>query len=321
MSMPPAQGVEFARRQRASTKSTSTPGDGFCVSSIGGCTLAGGGDRGQCTGGCRYDTASRDDPRSKPDPVGAGEDGSLTGDLDILDDLTITGDGMAVSGAEASSLSDRALHVHPGVMLDLSGVSFFWADAGAGQNGGGILNEGTVSMVETTFQFSRAHNGAGVMNVGDMALVRSVVGYNTAADAGGGIRNDGTLTIEQSTIANNEVTAGPGGGIENHGILIDPQLDHLPESRHKPRGGPLQRLRSTRPRSITGLSLPTPSWPDEAGSSGTGGIFNEDFRVRSPSATPSSPSTPSDRPTPRPTAWGRSSQPGTTSSGASPIAP
>ena len=50
--------------------------------------------------------------------TGAGEDDSLTGDLDILDDLSIQGVSLIVSGIEAGQLEDRALHVHPGVHLD-----------------------------------------------------------------------------------------------------------------------------------------------------------------------------------------------------------
>jgi hypothetical protein len=151
---------------------------------------------------------------------GPGEDGAATGDLDILGTLTIVGDGMGASGAEASGLGDRAVHVLQGARLNLSGVGFVWADAGAGVDGGGLLNEGSVSMVEATFQMNRARSGAGIFNTGDLTLLRSLVGYNSAEVSAGGIHNEGTLTIDASTIASNEVAAGPGGGIDNHGTLV-----------------------------------------------------------------------------------------------------
>lgn len=218
MSAPPTQGVEFIVDSTAD-EVDANPGDGACLTASGACTLRAAvmeanalpGDDTILLPGTSVSTLTL---------FGAGEDVSLTGDLDVLDDLTIVGQGMTVSGADASGLFDRALHVHAGATLNLKGVSFVDANAGSGANGGGLLNEGTVSMVETSFQFNRAHNGAGVMNVGEMSLLRSVIGYNTATDAGAGIRNDGTLTIESSTIANNEVLSGPGGGIENHGTLV-----------------------------------------------------------------------------------------------------
>lgn len=149
--------------------------------------------------------------------TGAGEDGARTGDLDILEDLSIVGQAMHLSGADAGGLSDRALHVHPGANLNLLRVSFFFADAGA-QDGGGLLNEGTAHVIESGFQFGHARNGAGIANRGELWLERSVSAYSTADESGGGILNQGILTIDGSTIAENRA-AGSGGGIENLGVL------------------------------------------------------------------------------------------------------
>lgn len=151
--------------------------------------------------------------------TGAGEDDSLTGDLDIRDDLSIQGVSLIVSGIEAGQLEDRALHVHPGVHLTLLDVSVAWANAG-NQDGGGLLNEGTVSIVASSLQFNTADRGGGVMNLGELSLTRSVIGYNHAAEGGGGILNDGVATVDRSTIASNEVAHGPGGGIDNRGTLV-----------------------------------------------------------------------------------------------------
>jgi len=151
--------------------------------------------------------------------TGAGEDDSVTGDLDIRDDLSIQGVSLIVSGIEAGQLEDRALHVHPGVHLTLLDVSVAWANAG-NQDGGGLLNEGTVSIVASSLQFNTADRGGGVMNLGELSLTRSVIGYNHAAEGGGGILNDGVATVDRSTIASNEVANGPGGGIDNRGTLV-----------------------------------------------------------------------------------------------------
>jgi hypothetical protein len=122
---------------------------------------------------------------------------------------------LAVSGAESSALSDRALHVLPNVTLNLSGVSFVYADAGSAARGGGLLNEGSVSMVETAFQFNHARDGAGVANLGVMTILRSLIAYNIAETGAGGIFNAEVLAVQGSTVANNEALNGPGGGIAN----------------------------------------------------------------------------------------------------------
>lgn len=252
-----------------------SPGDGLCAGPSGGCTLRAavmeanalvGPDEIYLPGGPAA-------PAPSLNITGVGEDASLTGDLDVLDDLTISGDGMALSGAEASALGDRALHVHPGVNLVLSGVSFFWPDAGSGQDGGGLLNEGTVSMVEASFQAGRAARGAGVMNRGKLTLVRSVVAYNTASDAGGGIGNEGTLEIQQSTIAGNQVSAGPGGAIDNHATLhafnttlSQNRASHLAAALYNAPGA------SAVLNNVTLFANAVPF--GEPASSGAGGVFN-----------------------------------------------
>ncbi len=171
----------------------SSPGDGVCADASAECSLRAAVIEANALPGANEIRipGGPGNPAPSLTLTGSGEDATLSGDLDILDDLTISGDGMAVSGVEASGLDDRALHVHPGVTLMLTGVSFFWADAGSDHDGGGILNEGAVSMLETSFQFNRASSGAGAMNLGDMTLVRSVMGYNTSSGGGAGVRNEG----------------------------------------------------------------------------------------------------------------------------------
>jgi CSLREA domain-containing protein len=254
------------------------PGDGACASSEDGCTLRAAVMEANALPGDDVIHLYAGAP-GVPAPAlsiqGASEDAAATGDLDIIGKLSIVGEGMALSGADASALGDRAVHVLPGSHLSLSGLSFVWADAGPGQNGGGILNEGTVSMVETSFQSNRAHNGAGVMNVGEMTLLRSLIGFNTATDAGAGIRNDGTLTIEASTIANNEVLSGPGGGIENHGTLVI-RNSTVSQNRASNRAAGILNNAGATARINNATIIYNLIDPDGTGLASTGGIFNEE---------------------------------------------
>ena len=270
MSMPPGQGAEFPVDSSVDEVDADVT-DGLCLSASGGCTLRAAVMQAN-------DVPGHDTIRLPAGTVttltlqGTGEDGSQTGDLDILDDLAIVGGGLGVSGAEARELGDRALHVHPGVTLSLSGVSFFWANAGEGQDGGGLLNEGTVSLIETSFQFNRARSGGGVLNAGDLTMLRSLVGYNTAAQAGGGIFNNGTLTIEQSTIANNEVTSGLAGGILNHGPLA--VRDSTIAQNRSTEGAGAVHNGADGSIAINSTTIYLNAVPQGSGP-GTGGVFNE----------------------------------------------
>ncbi|HET7012248.1 MAG TPA: choice-of-anchor Q domain-containing protein, partial [Anaerolineales bacterium] len=248
------------------------PGDGVCASASGACTLRAAVMETNALAGDDHIVVP---PGLYPLTIeGPSEDGSATGDLDILDNLSISGSGMDM-GADGSYLNDRGLHVHPLVTLNLSGISLWYADAGTEVNGGGLLNEGTVSMVETSFQFNRARQGAGILNLGQMTILRSVVGYNTAAESAGGIRNEGTLTIDQSTIANNELLSGPAGGIDNFGSLI---LRNSTVSQNRARNtvaGILNHSSAALTINNTTVNFNLVD-PDGSGLPATGGVFNED---------------------------------------------
>jgi hypothetical protein len=85
----------------------------------------------------------------------------------------------------------------------------------------GILNYGTLTLVNTTVSGNRARNGGGgiVNEFGTLTLIDSTVSNNHAGDSGGGVLNhgSGTLTLINSTVSGN--TARGGGGIVNDGAL------------------------------------------------------------------------------------------------------
>jgi hypothetical protein len=107
------------------------------------------------------------------------------------------------------------------------------------QEGGGVLNQGSATIMACTLSGNRAANGGtsngggGIFNAGVMMLASSTLsgnqaGHNTNGGAsGGGIRNDGSLTIVSSTLSGNSAgnatvdgdDGGDGGGILNDGIL------------------------------------------------------------------------------------------------------
>jgi hypothetical protein len=148
----------------------------------------------------------------------AGDDANLTGDLDILSDITIAGIDLYTTYIDANSI-DRAFHVHSGATVTLSGVSLV---NGSSAFGAGILNENaTLSLDRVTItQSTSTGNGGGIYNAGGtVKLNGSTIGDNTAQGSGGGIENASGITNIYNSTINNNIAAGDGGGIHNTATL------------------------------------------------------------------------------------------------------
>jgi hypothetical protein len=92
--------------------------------------------------------------------------------------------------------------------------------------GGGILNEGTLTVSYCIVSNNRANDGGGIRNTGDLTVLQTIVRNNVAdvrapigyeCDSGGGIKSSqGTLRIINSTISGNQAGSkdqGRGGGV------------------------------------------------------------------------------------------------------------
>jgi CSLREA domain-containing protein len=119
--------------------------------------------------------------------VGAEEDDSATGDLDIHSTIKLVGAGSS-STIISGNRTDRVLHVLAPGQLTLEHVTIT----------NGLVFDGP---------------GGGIYNVGTLSIVHSVVRQNTADGLGGGLATVGTLTVRDSSIAENEASNGGGGGI------------------------------------------------------------------------------------------------------------
>src|SRR5207302_7103794 len=64
-------------------------------------------------------------------------------------------------------------------------------------------------------------NGGGISNDGTLTLTGCALDHNTVQGSGqgGGLYNNGTATINGSTFSNNSALSGAGGGINNIGTL------------------------------------------------------------------------------------------------------
>jgi CSLREA domain-containing protein len=169
--------------------------------------------------------------------AGRGEEGNQTGDLDIWNDVTITGAGSEATIIDGGGL-DRVLHVLPGATVVLNNLAITGGVEAAAEiqpqglpplrGGGGIANQqGTLTLNNVAvFGNSSDLSGGGILNTGDLAVNNSVVDSNSGLN-GGGIATGGisgttaTATINNSTISSNEaarttgLATGTGGGIWN----------------------------------------------------------------------------------------------------------
>src|SRR5262245_37561460 len=170
--------------------------------------------------------------------AGASEDAALTGDLDITEDLTISGAGPSSTTIDANGL-DRAIHIFSNTAVQIADVTIR-GGATSIQAGSGILvyesssaltltrsrvtnnvgnaglwvNSGRLTVIDSRIQ---NNTGGGVsVGTGTATIINSVVFGNTTNNVGGGITSDGTLTVVNSTISGNSA-AFSGGGISAGG--------------------------------------------------------------------------------------------------------
>ncbi len=82
---------------------------------------------------------------------------------------------------------------------------------------GGVI--AVISDLEARGGDAGSGNGGGIENDGELTLHGVTVSGNLAQGPGGGIRNNSFLTVRRSLLAGN-VTADHGGGLDNHGTSV-----------------------------------------------------------------------------------------------------
>ena len=184
------------------------PGDGLCATAGGGCTLR----AAVMESNVRLTTDQIVLPVSQLASLsipGAGEDAAATGDLDILDDVTITGDeDVALAVIDGNDL-DRVFDVHSGTVT----LSNLTLGDGTATTGGGLRTAaGTdVTLVRSmAFVNAATGGGGGIWAGGTLTLDRSILYANNGGPSGGGLHVDtgGAATIVNSTVTVNTATAG-----------------------------------------------------------------------------------------------------------------
>jgi CSLREA domain-containing protein len=130
-----------------------------------------------------------------------------SGDL-TLDDIRVTNNGGNVGGIQAD----------PGTTLTMLDSR---VDANSGASAGGIQIGASATAIITNSEISNntsSGSNAGIINVGTLSLVNSTISGNSAPGDSGGLRSNGTTNVFSVTIANNTAdsdgnNSGDGGGL------------------------------------------------------------------------------------------------------------
>lgn len=134
--------------------------------------------------------------------AGTNEDFALTGDLDILNHVTIANQSGGQVIINAAGL-DRVFDVRQGAAMTINGVTI--TGGSVIDNGGGVLNRGTLTVVDSTIDHNTAANGGGVYNLGTLSAHGSAIELNNATYSAGGVFNalGATFDLKDSNVANN----------------------------------------------------------------------------------------------------------------------
>lgn len=160
--------------------------------------------------------------------AGAGEEVSSTGDLDVTGELTITGAGARATSVVggASPFDDRIFDNQPDASATITGLTVTGGKAGSNDLGGGIRNDGDLTLDKVTIKDNTARAAGGIYsNGGTLNVIDSTVSGNSAAsdnaNVGGVLQSGGIAKITNSTISGNRAGQINGGVAASEAALVN----------------------------------------------------------------------------------------------------
>ena len=200
------------------------PGDGVCATANGIWTLRAAIQETNALPGA--DTVELPAGRYELSVAGGREDACATGDLDVTDDLSIIGADAASTVIDGGKM-DHVFDIFASATVSIANVTVTNGDLGFqgayGEYGGGIRNQGTLSLNEVIVA---GNNGGrdfglagGIYNVtpGRLILTDVAVSGNLAMHVGG-VVNYGEAVLTDVTINANTALALTGGMQDGAGI-------------------------------------------------------------------------------------------------------
>ena len=150
---------------------------------------------------------------------------SVSGTITLTSALPAISQALTIDGPGAESLTVsgnnlyRVLYINDGVSVTISGVTIA---NGYASWGGGIFNDGTLTVDSSTFSNNRASSyGGGIGNYyGTLTVTNSTFSNNTSNDTGGGLHNWlSTATVSNSVFSGNQSVTWGGGIVTGPGSL------------------------------------------------------------------------------------------------------
>jgi hypothetical protein len=192
--------------------------------------------------------------------------------------LTLTGGGQTTTVIQAATTSNmassRVINISSGKSVAISKVAIRHGKI-TGGTGGGILNQGTLTLTDVSVNdnFASTGLGGGIGNTGALTTTNTRIWQNTA-NGGGGIYNDtGTVTISHSSVNNNDNVNNHGGGIYNNTgtTTISHSTVNNNDTRNNDGGG---IYNNTGTVTISHSSVNNNNQGNNIGNSNGGGIYN-----------------------------------------------
>lgn len=154
-------------------------------------------------------------------PTLSGTIGLTNGELDINKSLNIQGTGAPQLTINANQKS-RDFNIGTGANVSISGLSITNGSSGANNFGGGIYNQGTLSLSSDVISGNTADlGGAGIFNNegATLTLSNSAILHNTGGN-GAGLENLGNATVTNGVFQGNASPNALGGAISDSGTLL-----------------------------------------------------------------------------------------------------
>ena len=185
-----------------------------------------------CASGCDFATvqAAIDDAGTRPgDVIYIADTVHTEAGITITKDVTIQGQGaqhtIVQAHQEAGKATDRVFFIAEGATVTIQAMTIRHGSPTEGlRSGGGIQNQGTLTLAYSVVSDNLANCGGGLWNNGGvLTVVNCTIRDNTAdgvaapgfnCGSGGAIKNveGGTLTVINSTLSHNHAQ-GKGGGL------------------------------------------------------------------------------------------------------------
>ena len=163
-------------------------------------------------------------------------DDSATGEASLQRNWIVLGKRFSLDGTitltknyTATATTDVCLTVpsETTLTLDLNGHTINRNLSSAATNGCAIWNRGQLTIRDTSGGTegvitggNNSNAGGGIDNQGTLTIVKGRITGNSTSTNGGGINNQGTLNIQGGTIIDNTAT-GNGGGIYHNGTAVN----------------------------------------------------------------------------------------------------